>query len=273
MGPRKLPPSKVNQPVLGNGDAADPLKPQEGSQFQSGEPLDKGETTTLATVRSRWVQRLRHDRAIAVIRSHNWLQGLAMAQAAAEGGLRLIEITWNSVRPAELVAELRDRLPHCQIGAGTLLDVAMVRDAVAAGAQFGFAPFGDSGAIAAAVAAGIPIVPGALTPTEIAQAWRAGASSVKVFPISAVGGAAYVRSLVPVLPMPLIPTGGVTLANAAEFLAAGAIAIGLSGELFPAEAVAAGRWDHVRDRARRLAEQVAPHCLPETTPPLEDLRP
>ncbi|HEY9690564.1 MAG TPA: bifunctional 4-hydroxy-2-oxoglutarate aldolase/2-dehydro-3-deoxy-phosphogluconate aldolase [Coleofasciculaceae cyanobacterium] len=224
----------------------------------------------LATVRSQWADRLARDRAIAVIRATDWEQGLAMAQAAADGGLRLIEITWNSVRPAELVAELRDRLPGCQIGAGTLLDAAMVREAVAAGAQFGFAPFGEPGAIAAAVVAGMPIVPGALTPTEIAAAWQAGASSVKVFPISAVGGPSYVRSLVPVLPIPLIPTGGVTLANAADFLAAGAMAIGLAGELFPAAAVAAGNWSIVRDRAQKLVEQVSPHCLRERSPQMGD---
>lgn len=217
----------------------------------------------LATVRSQWADRLARDRAIAVIRATDWEQGLAMAQAAADGGLRLIEITWNSDRPAALVAALRDRLPDCQIGAGTLLDAAMVREAAAAGAQFGFAPFGEPGAIAAAVALEIPIVPGALTPTEIAAAWQAGASSVKVFPISAVGGPSYVRSLRPVLPIPLIPTGGVTLANAADFLAAGATAIGLAGELFPAAAVAAGDWAIVRDRARYLVEQVSPHCLRE----------
>ena len=235
---------------------------------QTSQPLDR--SIDLATIRSQWADRLARDRAIAVIRATEWTQGLAMAQAAADGGLRLIEITWNSVRPAELVAELRDRLPNCQIGAGTLLDAAMVREAVAAGAQFGFAPFGEPGAIAAAVVAGMPIVPGALTPTEIAAAWQAGASSVKVFPISAVGGPSYVRSLVPVLPIPLIPTGGVTLANAADFLAAGAMAIGLAGELFPASAVAAGNWAIVRDRAQQLVQQVSPHCLRERSPQMGD---
>lgn len=222
-----------------------------------------GDGNQVAALRQRWAGLLAQHRAIAVIRAQDWTQGLAMAQAAAEGGLRLIEITWNGVRPAEMVAELRDRLPHCQIGAGTLLNAAMVQEAAAAGAQFGFAPFGEPGAIAAAIAQDLPIVPGALTPTEIARAWDLGASSVKVFPISAVGGPSYVRSLAPVLAIPLIPTGGVTIANTADCLAAGAAAVGLAGELFPQGAIASGDWAIVRDRSRQLVRAAAPYCMPD----------
>ncbi|HEY9812595.1 MAG TPA: keto-deoxy-phosphogluconate aldolase, partial [Candidatus Sericytochromatia bacterium] len=108
-----------------------------------------------------------------------------------------------------------------------------------------------------AVDAGVPIIPGALTPTEIVQAWNAGASCVKVFPVQAVGGASYIKSLqAPLGKIPLIPTGGVTLDNAKAFLDAGAIAVGVAGDLFPQELVAAQGWDAIARRAQTLIQSV-----------------
>jgi 2-dehydro-3-deoxyphosphogluconate aldolase/(4S)-4-hydroxy-2-oxoglutarate aldolase len=118
-----------------------------------------------------------------------------------------------------------------------------------------------------AVAQNIPIIPGALSPTEIVSAWQAGASSVKVFPVQALGGAGYIQSLqAPLGNIPLIPTGGVTLANAQSFLAAGAVAVGLSGQLFPRQAVADGNWDAIAQQATVLV-----HCL--TSPAAADCEP
>lgn len=192
---------------------------------------------------SPWLVELRQQKVIAVIRVSDLTLGLHLAQVAAEAGLRLIEITWNSDRPMALISQLRDRLPHCWVGAGTLLSLADLNEAIAAGAQFCFTPHTNPALIEAAVAQAVPIIPGALSPTEIITAWQAGASSVKVFPIQAVGGASYLRSLQgPLGQIPLIPTGGVTCANACELLEAGAIAVGLSRELFPADWVQAGKW-------------------------------
>lgn len=204
-----------------------------------------------------WLSLLRQHRVIAVIRSHQMELAHQMARSVAAGGLHLIEITWNSDRPAELIRLLREELPGCVIGAGTILNQEQLRDAIAAGAQFLFTPHVDSGLIQTAVDREVPIVPGALTPTEIVRAWQAGASSVKVFPAQTLGGPSYIRSLQgPLGQIPLIPTGGVTQVNLTDFLISGAIAVGLSSSLFPREAVAQQQWETIREQARSLVHHL-----------------
>ncbi len=204
-----------------------------------------------------WLTLLRQHRSIAVIRASQLSLGRQMAQAVAAGGMPLIEITWNTDRAPELISQLRLELPHCKIGTGTLLNLEQLQQAIDAGAQFLFTPHVDPALIAAAVDAGVPIVPGALSPTEIVTAWNAGASCVKVFPIEAVGGASYIKSLQgPLGQIPLIPTGGVTLENAKSFIAAGAIALGLSGDLFPKALIAAEDWEAIAQRAKTLQQQL-----------------
>lgn len=207
-----------------------------------------------------WLSRLRQHRAIAVIRSEDWCVGREMAMAVAAAGMPLIEITWNSDRPADLVSDLRDRLPDCVIGAGTLLNLAQVQEALAAGAQYLFTPHVAPALIQLAVEENVPMVAGALSPTEIVQAWQAGAASVKVFPAQAVGGAEYIRCLQgPLGDIPLVATGGVTVENAQEFLQAGAIAVGLAGSLFPKAAIRDRDWDSITHQAKRLLAQIAPY--------------
>jgi 2-dehydro-3-deoxyphosphogluconate aldolase/(4S)-4-hydroxy-2-oxoglutarate aldolase len=205
-----------------------------------------------------WLSQLRKNRAIAVIRASKMEVGEQMAMAVASGGMQLIEITWNSDRAEELIAKLRVKLPDCTIGTGTLFNVQQLKDAIATGAQFLFSPHVDHAMIAAAVAKDVPIIPGALTPTEIVSAWHQGASCVKVFPVQAVGGASYIKSLQgPLGHIPLIPTGGVTLDNAQEFLQAGAVAVGLSSELFPKKLVAAENWQAIAQNTTKLIQQLA----------------
>jgi 2-dehydro-3-deoxyphosphogluconate aldolase/(4S)-4-hydroxy-2-oxoglutarate aldolase len=205
-----------------------------------------------------WLTLLQQHRTIAVIRTSRLSLGCQMAQAIASGGMPLIEITWNSDRAPELISQLRRELPHCTIGTGTLLNLEQLQQAIEAGAQFLFTPHVNTTLIEAAVEAGVPIVPGALTPTEIVTAWDSGATCVKVFPIEAVGGANYIKSLQgPLGHIPLIPTGGVTLENAKEFIKAGAIAVGLSGDLFPKPLIAAEDWDVIAQRAKTLKQQLA----------------
>ncbi|MGA7933006.1 MAG: bifunctional 4-hydroxy-2-oxoglutarate aldolase/2-dehydro-3-deoxy-phosphogluconate aldolase [Kovacikia sp.] len=207
---------------------------------------------------SLWLPLLRQHRVIAVIRCDQFEIGQQMAKAVAEGGIRLIEITWNSDRPAELIYWLRSALPDHWIGAGTLLTLTQVQEAIAAGAQFLFTPHVAPELIQLAANHEVPLVAGALSPTEIVQAWQAGAASVKVFPVHAVGGTEYIKSLQgPLGQIPLVPTGGVTLENAKEFLAAGAIAVGLSGSLFPQQTVNQGDWLIVSQRAKSLVHQIA----------------
>ncbi len=195
----------------------------------------------------------KQQRVIAVIRAPSAQLGYDMALAVAAGGIRLIEITADSDRPWEMIDRLRLALPDCVIGTGTILTQADWQNAVASGAQFIFSPHVDTQLIAQSRAVGVPMIPGALSPTEIVIAWQAGATAVKVFPVQALGGAAYIKSLgSPLGQIPLIPTGGVTVTNAHELITAGAIAVGLSGSLFPPAVVDSQNWLVVTDLAAQL---------------------
>lgn len=204
-----------------------------------------------------WLSKLQQHRTIAVIRASDMSLAYQMALAVASGGIHLIEITWNSDRSAELIAQLRLELPDSLIGTGTLLNLPQMQTAIESGAQFLFTPHVDPLMIQAAAKLNIPIIPGALSPTEIVTAWTSGASCVKVFPVEAVGGVNYIKSIQgPLGNIPLIPTGGVTLENAKEFLQAGAIAIGLSSQLFPENFVKAGDWHAITQQAKTLMEKI-----------------
>jgi 2-dehydro-3-deoxyphosphogluconate aldolase / (4S)-4-hydroxy-2-oxoglutarate aldolase len=200
-----------------------------------------------------WLKFVRQERIIAVIRSTDLQTGRKMAQAAAAGGIKLIEITANSDRPWALIELLREELPDCSIGTGTVLTMSDALNAIACGAEYIFTPHLDLRLIDAATTAEIAIIPGALTPTEIITAWHSGATAVKVFPIQAVGGVSYLQVLQgPIAQIPLIPTGGVTVDNAPAFLNAGALAVGLAGSLFPPAEIAQENWQSIRDRASNL---------------------
>ncbi len=180
-----------------------------------------------------------------------------MAQAAAAGGIKLIEITANSDRPWDLIELLRAELPDCSIGTGTVLTMSDALNAISCGAEYIFTPHLDLSLIDAATTAEIPIIPGALTPTEIITAWHSGATAVKVFPIQSMGGASYLQVLQgPIAQIPLIPTGGVTVDNAPAFLAAGAVAVGLAGSLFPAAEIAQANWQSICDRSSNLVMRI-----------------
>ncbi|BAB76470.1 bifunctional 4-hydroxy-2-oxoglutarate aldolase/2-dehydro-3-deoxy-phosphogluconate aldolase [Anabaena sp. FACHB-709] len=205
-----------------------------------------------------WLSQLQKQRAIAVIRAPQIELGLQMALAVASGGMQLIEITWSSDRPGELIAQLREQLPECTIGTGTLFNLQQLEEAIACGAEFLFTPHVDPDMIKASVIKNIPIIPGALTPTEIVSAWAYGASCVKIFPVQAVGGADYIKSLQgPLGHIPLIPTGGVTLENAKGLIQAGAIAVGLGGELFPQQLVKEENWPAIAQLAKDLIQELA----------------
>lgn len=215
-----------------------------------------------------WLPTLHHHRAIAVLRPPTLTQGLAMARAVAAGGIHLLEVTWNSPAAPDLVRQLQVELPHCAIGVGTVLTVAELEVAIAAGAQYCFTPHTHLALIERGVAAGIPMIPGALTPSEVVAAWQAGASSVKVFPVSALGGATYLASLRgPLGQVPLIPTGGVTVENSVDFLVAGAVAVGLASDLFQPALIAQENWDGLTRRAQQLVQAVAAFTV-EPTPPM-----
>ena len=204
-----------------------------------------------------WRQWLQKYRAIAVIRSPEISIGIAMAKAVASGGIKIIEITWNSYRPRDLIEKLRLELPDCIIGAGTILNMEDLKEAESAGAQFIFSPHVSQNLIRVANERKIPIVSGALTPTEIITAWQLGANCVKVFPVQSLGGINYLNSLqIPLSGIPLIPTGGITLENARDFIEAGAMAVGLSSKLFPPQLVAAKDWQAISQLATTLTQNL-----------------
>jgi 2-dehydro-3-deoxyphosphogluconate aldolase / (4S)-4-hydroxy-2-oxoglutarate aldolase len=205
-----------------------------------------------------WLTLLQRHRSIAVIRAPEFSIGQKMAQAVIQAGMRLIEITWDSDRPGDLITDLRMTYPDCTIGTGTIFTPLELTAAIEAGSQFVFTPSCNPPLIQQAQTRGIPMIPGALTPTEIVTAWQAGAAAVKVFPISVMGGARYLQALrEPLRQIPLIPTGGVTLENSIEMLQSGATAIGLSSSLFPKQAIAAQNWDKIQEIAQMLVAQVS----------------
>lgn len=172
-------------------------------------------------------------RVIAIARRLSPATLPAIAEALAANGIRALEVTLNSPGAIESLRQLStgplaDRL---LVGAGTVLSVDEAAAALEAGARFLVTPHLDIDLVGWAAARGVPILPGTFTPTEMLTAWRAGAAAVKLFPAS-VAGAAFVREVRGPFPeIPIVPTGGVTVENAAEFLRAGAVAVGLGSWL------------------------------------------
>ncbi|MBV5257742.1 bifunctional 4-hydroxy-2-oxoglutarate aldolase/2-dehydro-3-deoxy-phosphogluconate aldolase [Synechococcus moorigangaii CMS01] len=206
----------------------------------------------MTPLQQRWFAQLQEHRAIAVIRATDWQLGVKMAATAIAGGLRLIEVTWNSDNAGQIIATLREKFPNSTIGTGTILSPIDLKEAIASGAAFAFSPHSDRDLLKVAHQRDIPMVLGALTPSEIYQAWRWGSDGVKVFPIKAVGGASFIRCLQsPLGQIPLIPTGGVTLTNAPDLIQAGAIAVGLSSDLFPEALLQTQDWLQLTQRLRQ----------------------
>jgi 2-dehydro-3-deoxyphosphogluconate aldolase/(4S)-4-hydroxy-2-oxoglutarate aldolase len=206
---------------------------------------------------NHWISLLQQHRIIAIIRAKNVNTAYQMAIAAASGGIKLLEITWNTESVESLIPQLQSEFPDCQVGTGTILNLEMASQAIACGCKFIFTPHVDRELIKLVNNAQVPIIAGAMTPTEILQAWHWGADAVKIFPIKTLGGKEYIKCLHPVLEnVPLIPTGGVTMDNAMGFWESGAIACGISTDLFLAHAIATQDWQKISDRAQAIVEQV-----------------
>jgi 2-dehydro-3-deoxyphosphogluconate aldolase/(4S)-4-hydroxy-2-oxoglutarate aldolase len=189
---------------------------------------------------------------VPVLRAESMAKALALAEAVAAGGVNVLEVTMTVPGAVEVIARLvRDR-PDILVGAGTVLDAETARTCILAGAQFVVSPALNVKTIAMCHRYSVAVLPGALTPTEIVTAWEAGADVVKVFPAGAMGGAKYLVSLKGPLPqIKMIPTGGVTLATAKEFLEAGAFALGVGSDLVDAKAMAEGKPEVVTEMARK----------------------
>ena len=203
------------------------------------------------------LSRIKSEKVVALIRADGPESLLDCARALAAGGLNVIELTMTTPGAIELVAEVSRTLPGVMLGLGTVLDAETARAGVAAGAQFIVTPALRPGVIKACVQLGVPVLSGALTPTEIASASDLGADVIKIFPAEFFGPA-YIRSIKAPFPgIELLPTGGVTPETAGDFLKAGAFAVAAGGALVSAAALKSADWASVTARARLFVAAAA----------------
>lgn len=203
-------------------------------------------------------ERLERVGVVPVIRAPSADLAIAASQACVRGGISVLEITMTVPGACEVIGKLRSELgDQVLVGVGTVLTTEQARDCVAAGAQFVVTPGLSLDVVRACQAGSVPVMPGALTPTEVIAAWDAGAHCVKIFPCSALGGAKYLRSLRGPLPhVKFLPTGGVNLKTARAYLAAGAVALGVGSELVDSVSLASGDFALIEERARAFKKVV-----------------
>ena len=178
---------------------------------------------------------------------------LFAAESVYEAGIPIIEITMTVPDAVNVIRQLSSKYPDCIIGAGTVLDAEMAERCIDAGARFVTSPGLIHEVLEFTLSSDAIAIPGALTPSEVIAAWKAGADFVKIFPCSTLGGAAYIRSLkVPLPQIPLIASGGVNQLTARDFIFAGASALGIRSELTPREALQTRQKKWIHELARRF---------------------
>jgi len=199
-------------------------------------------------------ERIVETGVVPVVRASSEREARTAADAVCEGGIPIVEITMTVPGAVEVIRELaKSRPADVLVGAGTVLNAEAARRCLDAGAQFLVSPGLNLQVIQLALAEGKLMMAGALTPTEVIMAWEAGADFVKVFPCGQVGGVKYIKALRGPLPqVPLVPTGGVNLHTAAEFLEAGAAALGVGGELVDADALRTGKPAIIVENSRKF---------------------
>ena len=212
---------------------------------------------------------------VPVLRADSVDKALAIAGAIADGGVTVLEITMTVPGAIEVIRELvKNCGSEVLVGVGTVLNADAARRCIDAGAEFLVSPGLNLQTVAFAAREGKLIMAGALTPTEVMAAWDAGADIIKVFPCGQVGGSKYIKALKGPFPqIPFIPTGGVNLNTAAEFLEAGCVALGIGGELVQAEALKANKPEIIAENARKFlaivkhtrAQMAASHAAAKTT--------
>jgi len=203
------------------------------------------------------VSRIRDSGLIAIMRHTEARRAIETAEALRTAGVDVVEVTMNTAGALQMLKALSDHFrSEIVVGAGTVLSSEAAERAVEAGARLIVSPHLDESIIRFAVDHHVAVVPGAFTPTEIYRAWTAGASLVKVFPAGPVGPR-YLRDvLAPLNDIPLVPTGGVNLDNAADFVRAGAAALGLGSALVDPKLVSAGQFDQLADTARTFLSAI-----------------
>jgi 2-dehydro-3-deoxyphosphogluconate aldolase/(4S)-4-hydroxy-2-oxoglutarate aldolase len=194
---------------------------------------------------------------IPAVRVRSAADALFAAEAVAEAGIPVVEITMTVPGACDVVHQLAGKMPDLLVGSGTVLDVETAQLCIDAGAQFLTSPGLAVDVVEFARQHDTVVFPGALTPSEIMLAWRAGADYVKVFPSSLMGGANYVKALKSPFPrIPLIASGGVNQQTVGDFIRAGAVAVGVGRELIPANAIKRRQRDWIRELAGRFLKAV-----------------
>jgi 2-dehydro-3-deoxyphosphogluconate aldolase/(4S)-4-hydroxy-2-oxoglutarate aldolase len=195
---------------------------------------------------------------VPVVRASSPREARIAADAVCEGGIPIVEITMTVPGAVDVIRELtKGGTSDVLVGAGTVLNVEAARRCLDAGAQFLVSPGLNLQVVELAVREGKLMMAGALTPTEVITAWEAGSDFVKVFPCGLVGGAKYIKALKGPFPqVPLVPTGGVNLNTVAEFIEAGAAALGIGGELVQAEALKANKPEVIVENARKFLAMI-----------------
>lgn len=195
---------------------------------------------------------------VPVVRASSSEEAMQAIEAIKAGGISVLEITMTVPGAVKVIEAVTDKYgSDTLVGAGTVLDPETARVCMLAGARFIVSPALNVKTIEMCQRYSTPIMPGALTPTEVVTAWQAGADFVKIFPAGSVGGASYIKNLKGPLPqIKIVPTGGVSLATAADFIKAGAAALGVGTDLVDVKAIRAGNATIVSDRAREFVEIV-----------------
>jgi 2-dehydro-3-deoxyphosphogluconate aldolase/(4S)-4-hydroxy-2-oxoglutarate aldolase len=203
------------------------------------------------------LQRLRKSRVVAIIRGIEPEDAAPLFEALAAGGIRMAEVTLNTPQALRIIENMRAVYEgRMAVGAGTVLNGEMAHEAIAAGAQFLISPNADAGMIETAVSRGILPIPGVMTPTEIVSAVSAGAPVVKLFPSSSLGPS-YVKELQgPLGHIPMIAVGGIHKDNAADYLRAGAVCIGIGGSLVSLPAIRRGDFAAITAYAEQLLKAI-----------------
>ncbi|MCA1555778.1 MAG: bifunctional 2-keto-4-hydroxyglutarate aldolase/2-keto-3-deoxy-6-phosphogluconate aldolase [Acidobacteria bacterium] len=208
--------------------------------------------------KSEVLRRIKEIGVVPVVRAASADEAMLAIDAIREGGINVLEITLTVPGAVAVIEDVSKRFgDEVTVGAGTVLDADTARACMLAGAQFIVSPSLNLETIEICRRYSIAVMPGALTPTEVITAWQAGADMVKVFPCNAVGGASYLKSLKAPFPqVELIPTGGVSLQTAADFIRAGASALGVGSDLVDTKAIRAGEAEKVTQAARAYLEAV-----------------
>lgn len=196
-------------------------------------------------------------RVVGVLRAPSARSAVGAALAAARGGLRAVELTFTTPGVLEALRELREQLPKgVLLGAGTVMSTQQGLAALEAGARFLVSPHLGEDLLELAREAGVPYVPGVLTPSEAVRAMGLGAEVVKVFPMGSSGGIPYLKDLLGPFPgLRVMVTGGIRPTEVPDYLQAGALAVGLGSNLFPKRALESGDWEGVETATRRALEE------------------